>query len=100
MGAFSFSNDFDVTVNYPQAEAYKRLADYLEQKRMKVIRMKDNDTISWRTKMSLISYPMSFNAFFYEVDESHTRIAVSASSSQLDLGRSKGMFNDIMKKIY
>lgn len=100
MGAFSFSNDFEVTVDYPQAEAYKRLFEYLQQKRLKIIRGKEPESISWRTKMSLISYPMNFDASFYGIDGSHTKIAVNASSGQFDLGRSKGMFNDIMKKIY
>ncbi len=100
MGAFSFSNDFEVIVNFAQTEAYQRLLNYLQQKRLKIIREKEPESLSWRTKMSLISYPMNFDVSFYSIDDSHTKIAVNASSGQLDLGRSKGMFNDIMKKIY
>ena len=100
MGAFSFSNDFEVTVNYSRTEAYKRLLEHLQQKRMTIIREKEPESLGWRTNISLLSWPMNFDAYFYKIDNSHTKIAVSTSSSQFDLGRSKGMFNDIMKKIY
>ena len=100
MGAFGFKNEFDVSVNYPKNEAFQKLLGYLHEKKMMIIREDEPESISYRTKMSLLSYPMIFDVFFHEIDETHTKISVCSSSGQLDLGRSKGMFNDIMKKIY
>ena len=80
MGFFSFRNNFEILVEHPQAEVYKKLV--------------------FQSKVSLFSWPIDFGVCFEATDTNETILVVESVSGNLDLGRSKGMINDIINDIY
>lgn len=99
MGLFSFSNNFEVTVNHPKEVVYKQFVSYIRQKNWDIISSKQGKEISFQTKMTLISYPIDFDIAFQSVDENSTNLIVSASAGHLDLGRSKKIIDNIIEDI-
>ena len=100
MGLFSFSNNFEVAVNHPKEVVYKQFVSYIRQKNWDIISSKQGKEISFQTKMTIISYPIDFDIAFQSVDENSTNLIVSASAGHLDLGRSKGIINDIINESF
>ena len=97
MGLFSFSNNFEVAVNHPKEVVYKQFVSYIRQKNWDIISSKQGEEISFQTSPTLVSFSMDFSVTFTSIDEKSTILSVNFSSEQLDLGRSKGIINDILK---
>ncbi len=100
MGFFSFNNDFEVIVNYPNDVTYKKFMSYIKNKGWKTIYAKELEKISFQTKTTLISWPINFEIDFIANDNKSTTLSVKASAAHLDMGRSKGIVNDIINEIY
>lgn len=100
MGLFSFSNEFEVAVNHPKEDVYEKFTAYIRKKGWAIISAEQAENVSFQTKTTLISWPIDFTVNFNSVDENSTKLSVSISAAHLDLGRSKGIINDIIKEIY
>ena len=100
MGLFSFNNEFDVTVKHPTDDVYEKFVAYIRKKGWAIISAEQAENVSFQTKTTLISWPIDFTVNFNSVDENSTKLSVSISAAHLDLGRSKGIINDIIKEIY
>ena len=100
MGIFSFNNEFDVTVKHPTDDVYEKFVENIRKKRWAIISAEQAKNVSFQTKVSLFSWPIDFTVNFIAVEENLTKLSVSTSSANLDLGRSKGIINDIIKEIY
>ena len=100
MGIFSFSNEFEVAVNHPKEDVYKKFIAHIRQKRWTITSSKQSDNLSFQTKTTLISWPIDFTVNFISIGAESTKLSVSISAGHLDLGRSKGIINDILKEIY
>ena len=97
MGLFSFSNNFEVAVNHPKEVVYKQFVSYIRKENWDITSSKQGEEISFQTSPTLVSYSMDFSVVFTAIDEKSTMLSVNFSSGQLDLGRSKGIINDILK---
>lgn len=97
MGLFNFSNNFEVTVNHPKEVVYKQFVSYIRQENWDITSSKQGEEISFQTSPTLVSYSMDFSVVFTDLDEKSTLLSVNFTSAQLDLGRSKGIINDILK---
>lgn len=100
MGLFSFSNDFEVAVNHPKEAVYKQFISYITKKHWAITSSEESEKISFQTKMTLMSYPIDFDISFQSIDETSTKLMVSASAGHLDLGRSKKIIDEIIKEIH
>lgn len=100
MGFFSFHVDFDASTHLSKEESYSRLLNYLQKRRYTIVRNEAPNSILFRTKTSLLSWPRDFNVTFIAENENKCNLKVHVDCGQCDLGLSKLMFNDITKKIY
>lgn len=100
MGFFSFNNDFEVLVNQPRADTYEKFISHIKGKGWRILSSVNAEEISFKTKMTLLSYAIDFVVEFTSIDDKSTKLSVSASAGHFDMGRSKGIINDIIKNIY
>lgn len=100
MGLFSFKNNFEVAVNHPKEVVYKQFTSYILKKHWAITSSEESVKLSFRTKLTLISYPIDFEICFQSVDETSTKLVVSAEAAHLDLGRSKKIIDEIIKEIH
>lgn len=100
MGIFSFRNEFDVAVNHPKDDVYEKFVANVRKKGWIITSAEQAENLAFQTKTTLISWPIDFDVTFSTVDENSTRLSVKISDGHLDLGRSKGIINDIIKEIY
>lgn len=99
MGFFGFKNNFEIVVNLSKDEVNKQFASYIKKKRWETI-SSDEENISFRTKTTLLSWPIDFDVKLTSINESSTTLSVYSEQSQFDLGRSKGIIHDIINEIY
>lgn len=99
MGFFSFENDFEVTSNHPKAEVFEKFSALIKKKRWTITSIEQAESISFRTKTTLLSWPIDFDVKFISNDENSTALSVHICSMHLDMGRSKGIINDLIKEM-
>lgn len=101
MGFFSFNSEFEITVNHPQEEAFKRMLSYVNKNRsLKLVATEPSEKLFFTKGTSLFSWPIDFEITFEEIDQNNTKLSVKSESGTLDLGKAKGMINDIVTEIY
>ena len=101
MGFFSFNSEFEVTVNHPKEEAFESLRSYVEESwSIKLTKAEKFEKLFFTKGMTLLSLPIDFEVSFEEIDKNNTMLSVKTESGTMDFGKAKGMFNDIVKKIY
>ena len=99
MGFFEFKNNFELVVNLSKEEVNKKFTSYIKKKRWETI-SSDEDNISFRTKTTLLSWPIDFDVKLTSNDDNTTILSVSVESTHIDLGRGKGIIHDIINEIY
>ena len=100
MGFFSFRNNFEILVEHPQAEVYKKFVAQIRKRGWTIAEAKQPTKLVFQSKVSLFSWPIDFGVCFEATDTNETILVVESVSGNLDLGRSKGMINDIINDIY
>ena len=101
MGFFSFNSEFEILVNLPKEEAFERMCSYVNKNEsLTQIKTKKFEKLFFTKGTSLFSYPIDFEIIFRAIDDSNTKLSVKSKSGTLDLGKSKGIINDIVKEIY
>ena len=101
MGFFSLNSEFEITVNHPKEKAFKNLLSYVEKSRsLKLTKTEKFEKMFFTKGTTLFSWPIDFEIFFEEIDKDSTKLSVKSESETIDFGKAKGMFNDIVKKIY
>lgn len=101
MGFFSFNSEFEITVNHSKKDAFDRFYDYVnDQSSLKVTASEKAKKLFFTKGTSLFSYPIDFKIYFEEIDKNNTKLSVKSESGTLDLGKAKGIINDIVKEIY
>ena len=96
-----FNTKFEVTVNHPQEELFKKICKYIqEDSNLSLSSSNSNDTIYFTKGTSLFSYGIDFEIELKKQKTDHTILIVKSSSDSIDFGKSKGIISDMLKEIY
>lgn len=98
MGYFSFRNNFEVIVNHSKDAVFKNFISYVQTKNWNYSFSETKEELYFTTNITLVAYPMNFDIFLLSVNESSTKIIINTNSSQLDMGRSQKIIDDILKE--
>ena len=88
MGFFGFKNNFEIVVNLSKDEVNKKFASYIKKKRWETI-SSDEENISFRTKTTLLSWPIDFDVKLTSINESSTLYQFTQNNLNLILEEAK-----------
>ena len=101
MGFFSFNNEFEITVNHPQEEAFNRFYDYVMNKgNLSISNYELYDMLAFTKDTTLFSWPIDFEIFFNGAGKNQTKLTVKSSSGTIDWGKAKRIVCEIADIIY
>ncbi len=101
MGFFSFHNQFEIEVNRSKRVAFDKFVSYIKKKSgFQLTSTQNGESLTFTKGITLLSWPINFEVVFKEVDKENTMLCVRSESGNIDLGRSKGIINDIVEEIY
>ena len=96
-----FNTNFEATVNHPQEEIFKNFCKYIKQDGgLSLSSSSRFSKINFTKGTTLFSYAIDFEIELKKTKENQTILMVKSSSDTIDLGKSKGLINDILQEIY